>query len=37
MVLNEAVRIAKLLSTPDSGRFVNGVLGHIAREARTDA
>ena len=30
--INEAVEAAKELSTEDSGRFVNGVLGAIARE-----
>ncbi|MGH2590554.1 MAG: transcription antitermination protein NusB, partial [Actinomycetota bacterium] len=30
--IDEAVRAAKELSTEDSGRFVNGVLGEIARE-----
>jgi N utilization substance protein B len=34
VVLNEAVELAKLLSTDDSGRFVNGVLNAIARSAR---
>jgi transcription antitermination protein NusB len=34
VVLNEAVELAKLLSTDDSGRFVNGVLSAIARKAR---
>ena len=29
--IDEAVRAAKELSTEDSGRFVNGVLGRIAR------
>ena len=29
--INEAVEAAKELSTEDSGRFVNGVLGKIAR------
>jgi transcription antitermination protein NusB len=34
--INEAVELAKLLSTEDSGRFVNGLLGRVAREhART--
>jgi N utilization substance protein B len=28
--IDEAVRAAKELSTEDSGRFVNGVLGRIA-------
>ncbi len=31
-VINEAVSLAKLLSTEDSGRFVNGLLGRLARE-----
>ena len=30
--IDEAVAAAGELSTEDSGRFVNGVLGHIARE-----
>ena len=34
VILDEAVELAKLLSTEDSGRFVNGVLGRIAREVR---
>ena len=34
VVINEAVELAKLLSTADSGRFVNGVLATIARETR---
>jgi N utilization substance protein B len=34
VILNEAVELAKLLSTEDSSRFVNGVLGRIAREVR---
>jgi len=31
VVINEAVEAAKELSTEDSGRFINGVLGKIAR------
>lgn len=31
--IDEAVRAAKDLSTEDSGRFVNGVLGRIAADA----
>ncbi len=34
VVLNEAVELAKRYSTDDSGRFVNGVLSAIARQAR---
>ena len=33
IVVNEAVELAKSYGTDDSGRFVNGVLGQIAREA----
>jgi transcription antitermination protein NusB len=33
VTINEAVEAAKELSTEDSGRFVNGVLGRIARNA----
>jgi transcription antitermination protein NusB len=32
VVINEAVELANELSTEDSGRFVNGVLGRIARD-----
>jgi N utilization substance protein B len=32
--INELVELAKLLSTEDSGRFVNGVLGKVARARR---
>jgi transcription antitermination protein NusB len=32
VAIDEAVEAAKELSTEDSGRFVNGVLGRIARE-----
>jgi transcription antitermination protein NusB len=34
VVLDQAIELAKLLSTADSGRFVNGVLGQVAREVR---
>jgi len=34
VAIDEAVEAAKQLSTEDSGRFVNGVLGRIARETR---
>jgi N utilization substance protein B len=34
VILDEAIELAKLLSTEDSGRFVNGVLGRIARDVR---
>jgi N utilization substance protein B len=32
VAIDEAVRAAKDLSTGDSGRFVNGILGKVARE-----
>lgn len=31
VVINEAVELAKEYSTPESGRFVNGILGSYAR------
>lgn len=34
--IDEAVRAAKELSTEDSGRFVNGVLGNVAAELVRD-
>ncbi len=34
VILAEAVRIAKEFSTENSGRFVNGVLGNLARQER---
>lgn len=37
VILNEAVELAKLYSTKDSGRFVNGLLSRIAQVVRTDA
>jgi N utilization substance protein B len=35
VVINEAVELVKSLSTDDSGRFVNGVLGRIAEAEAT--
>jgi transcription antitermination protein NusB len=32
VVINEAIEIAKTLSTEESGRFVNGLLGRIAEQ-----
>ena len=34
VAINEAVELAKSLSTDDSGRFVNGLLGRIVEEAK---
>ena len=36
-VVNEAVELAKKYSTAESGRFVNGVLGALARQPRAAA
>ena len=30
VVINEAVELAKLLSTAESGKFINGILGKLA-------
>lgn len=35
VAINEAVELAKSLSTEDSGRFVNGLLGRIAELERS--
>jgi N utilization substance protein B len=35
VIVDQAVSLAKLLSTEDSGRFVNGLLGRVARERRS--
>jgi N utilization substance protein B len=34
VIINEAVEIARKYSSDECGRFVNGVLDRIAREAR---
>jgi N utilization substance protein B len=34
VILDEAVELAKVYSTDDSGRFVNGVLSAVARQVR---
>jgi transcription antitermination protein NusB len=34
VALDEAIELAKLLSTSDSARFVNGVLGRVASDVR---
>jgi N utilization substance protein B len=34
VVIDEAVELAKRFSTDDSGRFVNGVLAAVAKQAR---
>ncbi len=36
VVINEAVELAKSLSTDESGRFVNGILGRIAQEREAE-
>jgi N utilization substance protein B len=35
VAIDEAIELAKSLSTDDSPRFVNGVLGTLARQARS--
>lgn len=35
VVVNEAVELAKAFSTPESGKFVNGVLGKIIEDLNT--
>jgi N utilization substance protein B len=34
VAINEAVEMAKSLSTDDSGRFINGLLGRVAEDQR---
>jgi N utilization substance protein B len=34
VAINEAVELAKTLSTDDSGRFINGLLGHVVEDRR---
>jgi len=36
VVITEAVELAKLYSTKDSGRFVNGLLARIAEDVRNE-
>ena len=36
VIISEAVDLAKQYSTEESGRFVNGVLGSVAKEVRGD-
>jgi len=35
-VINEAIELAKKYSTAESGRFVNGVLGAVARDVKRE-
>jgi transcription antitermination protein NusB len=37
VTINEAVELANAYSTDDSGRFVNGVLGHIVKDTEVSA
>ena len=34
VVINEAIELVKSLSTEESGRFINGILGRVAQEVR---
>jgi transcription antitermination protein NusB len=36
VVISEAVELAQQFSTDDSGRYVNGLLSAIAKQARPD-
>ncbi|MFH1736867.1 MAG: transcription antitermination factor NusB [Actinomycetota bacterium] len=36
VTINEAVELANTYSTDDSGRFVNGILGHLMRDAEVE-
>ncbi len=36
IVVDEAVELAKTYSTAESGRFVNGILGNVARHAEEE-
>lgn len=35
VIMNEAIEMAKEFGTPESGRFVNGVLNALAKKCRT--
>lgn len=37
VAINEAVDLAKIFSTDDSGKFINGILGHYVREKNLQA
>lgn len=37
VAINEAVELAKRYGTDDSGKFVNGILGNIARTRRVES
>ena len=34
--MNECVELAKRFSTEESGKFINGVLGHLIRDIETE-
>ena len=34
--INESIELAKTFGGPDSGKFVNGILGKIAAEAKAE-
>lgn len=36
VAINEAVELAKALSTEDSGRFINGLLGRVVEDQKAD-
>ncbi len=35
--INESIELAKTFGGPDSGKFVNGILGKIAAEAKAES
>lgn len=35
--INEAIELAKTFSTPEAARFINGILGQLAREQQAPA
>jgi len=36
VTINEAVELANMYSTEDSGRFVNGILGHLVKDGEVE-
>lgn len=37
VIINESVELAKMFSTPEAARFINGILGRMARQVRDPA
>ena len=36
VTINEAVELANMYSTDDSGKFINGILGHLVRDTEVE-